>query len=497
MLDRLRKQNLETSTYLFLATANLAIGFYLIHTAPVDIAADAEQYYEAAKALVGKGGELSYDKDSWGYPILLILTGLPWTRWPVITQVVQVCMASAIPYFVGSSLRQLGAASWISVSAAILSFLTLPVVFATALLTDTDSEFLLYLVIWLIAWALMRTGAGATGTTTSSTTQWKIATAIAVVFFLLYLVRPANDLLAYIALGIGLATTAKAARGITLRAILVLAVLTLAWIPLQKGWTAWAEAKAGHSFQTEGGWAGILLFRNVYTAGATFVGHSTIRPENGRCSSLVYESVAKNIKTKGDAPYMKGHNGPPTTDEVFTIRDNLSFVIIWKSVEGDFGPKEMDRIFWCAAFEGLYAEPKALLYFYDGFVAFFLFDDLIYDYGYRQAWRSAGDYASINLPFWAWSMYAGAIIKVIALLIALVTLVPTWQRGGGPRAFAAMLWAMVLYLGAVHVVFSSETWRYITPVIPALVLLAGLGLDSLRSRQSALAPMPGQGAPAD
>jgi hypothetical protein len=29
-------------------------------------------------------------------------------------------------------------------------------------------------------------------------------------------------------------------------------------------------------------------------------------------------------------------------------------------------------------------------------------------------------------------------------------------------------------------VFASPTWRYTEPVIPALVMLAGLGLDSLR-----------------
>jgi hypothetical protein len=188
---------------------------------------------------------------------------------------------------------------------------------------------------------------------------------------------------------------------------------------------------------------------------------------NGRCSSLVHEAVERN--------------SPTTKDEIFAAPNDIHLVVIWQSVEHDFGPKEMDRIFWCAAFEGIKAEPKSLLYLYDGLVSFFLFDDLIYDHGYHQAWSSADSYATVNLPLWRWAMYGGEVIKVIALLIAFATLIPTWQHGGSQRALAAMLWATILYLAAVHVVFASAHWRYIEPVIPGLVLLAGLGLSSLKN----------------
>jgi hypothetical protein len=480
MLGQLRRRNWETPIYLLLAVVNLAIGCFLIYAWPNKIiSGDAEQYYEISKALVGKGGALYYDRTSWGYPIFLILTGVPWTRWPVITQVIQVCMASAIPYFVGSSLRQVGVASWISTTAAIASFLTLPTIFSIDLLTDTCGEFLFYLAIWLVARTLTRAEGPGTAVVMRGRMQWKSAAAIGAVFFLLYLIRPANALLALIGLGVGFAATAKAGRGGMLGAIGVLIVLTLAWVPLQKGWTAWAEAKAKQTFQTDGGLAGLLFFRNIYSAGPTFVGHSTIRPENGKCSSLVYESVGRNLGTIGNT-IMKPSNQTATQDEIFAAQGDVHFAVIWKSVEHDFGPKEMDRIFWCAGFEGLYAEPKSLLYLYDGLVAFFLIDDVIYDYGYRQAWSSADWYAPGNFPFWRWAMYGGAVIKVIALLIAFATLVSTWQRGGSQRALAAMLWAMILYIAAVHVAFASAHWRYIMPVIPGLVLLAGLGLDALR-----------------
>jgi len=94
---------------------------------------------------------------------------------------------------------------------------------------------------------------------------------------------------------------------------------------------------------------------------------------------------------------------------------------------------------------------------------------------------SADYYTTISIPFCAWVMYVGAIIKVIALLIAFGKL-PTWQRGGPPRALATMLWAMILYIAAVYVVFASPRWRYKEPVIPGLVLLVGLGLSSLKNQ---------------
>jgi hypothetical protein len=362
-------------------------------------------------------------------------------------------------------LRRVGAGAWISLAAAVVSFLTLSTIFAIDLLTDTCGELFFYLAIWHAARALTRLEGAGTGTRIVGRSQWKLAAGVGAAFFLADFARPASALIGFVGLGAGSVAADKARRGLMLRALGVLIVLTLAWIPLQKGWTVWAEAKANRTFQTEGGWAGLLFFRNIYTAGSTFVGHPIIKPENGECSSRVFASVERN--------------SPATKDEIFADHNDTHLGVIWKSVEHDFGPKEMDRLFWCAAFEGIKAEPKSLLYIYDGLVSFFLVDDLIYDYGYHQAWSSVDFYAKKNLPFWGWAMYGGEIIKVIALLIAFATLIPTWQRGGSPRALAAMLWAAILYLAAVHVVFASAHWRYVEPVIPGLVLLAGLGLSSL------------------
>jgi hypothetical protein len=391
------------------------------------------------------------------------LTGVPWTRWPLITQLVQVGMASVIPYFVGSSLRHVGASRWISVSAAVFSFLAVPTVFSLALLTNTDSEFLLYFTIWLIARGLARVGGRAAEMGVPAKISWPIATAIGAAFFLLYLVRTENLILAIIGLGVGFATTAKTARGIMLRALGVFILLTLVWIPVQKSWTAWSEARSAQNAPTGGSLTGILFFKGVFYSG-TLVGHSVIKPENGPCSSRIHESVQNNIATIGNSTRKTLNKPPGITDDIFAEHDGISVVVMWQSVEHDFGPEEMNRIFWCAGFEGIRSEPRSLLYYYDSLVAFFLIDDLIYDYGYRQAWPPA-DYSNLNALIWAWALYVGAVIKVIALLIALGTVIPTWQRGGSPRALAAILWVAILYIAAVYVVFASPTWRYTEPAI--------------------------------
>jgi hypothetical protein len=70
----------------------------------------------------------------------------------------------------------------------------------------------------------------------------------------------------------------------------------------------------------------------------------------------------------------------------------------------------------------------------------------------------------------------------VAFLIALVTFIPTYRLGGPQRVFLISFWAMLLYLAAVHIIFAAPHWRYTLVLIPALVLLAGLGLNAL-SRQ--------------
>jgi hypothetical protein len=481
MFDRFRKLNHDSKIYLLLAVLNVTIGCFLIYTSPVDTGSDTGIFIDIASALVGKGGNISYTR-TWGYPILLILTGFPWLHWPIFPQLVQLVLGSAIPYFVGSSLRQLGVGSRICIAAATVSFLSLsPVIWSTALLTDEDAEFLFYFAIWLMACSLARTEAS-----TQSGTLWKFAAAISSAFFLLYLVRPANALLGFVALGVASTIGKNGCRRLMLRGITVLVLLTLAWIPLQKSWGAWAEVKAKHSFQMDGSMAGTMFFWSIYSAGSTFAGRSTIRPNNGPCSSSIYDALRKYSEPISSRIYGKS----VSAEQALADHTLMNHAVIWLSVEKDFGPRKMDHIFWCAAFEGIAAEPKSILFIYDGLVSFFLISDVDYGDGSRQAWSSSSIEAmnSLNAPLWAWALYVGTIIKVTAFLTALLTLVPTLQFGGNVRILALAVWGMLLYHAAIHVVFAEPLWRYSSVAIPGLVFLAALGSSVLlrgRTRDAA------------
>jgi hypothetical protein len=480
MLKYLRTRRGEAAIYLLLALINLILGCYLIAATPYP--SEGDGYGDIARALVGKGGTLYNQRPNWGYPILLILTGYPWTNRPLIPELVQVAMASAIPYLIGATLRELGVGFGIRMTAAVVSFLAFPTVFALSLLTNTYGEFLLYLTVFLLAWSLVR--ADAVALSVYARIPWRAAAIVGLAFFELYLARSENLLLGFAVLFLALLLTANAARALLWRAIAVFAVLAIAWIPMQKGWTAWMISQH-HTPVFAGTLPSFLFFKNIYSGGSSMIGRPATRPENGPCSALIFATVQRNL-TEVDR-FRQGQT-PATMNELFAVRSIMNANAMWQSVLHDFDEDTTARMFWCAGMEAIYAEPKALLYYYDGLIAFFLYDDLIYDYGFRQAWLSASDYTPVNVPFWAWSMYVGAAIKVVALSIAFATLIPTWRRGGYPRVLAVVLWTAILLTAGNYVALAAPHWRYTEPVIPGLVLLAGLGLSSLKHPQSAAVP---------
>jgi hypothetical protein len=459
----------DSAIYIAMAAINLAIGYYYIHLLPIQLGGDTAQNIEIADALLGrKGGEFYYYR-SWGYPLFLILTGLPWSHKPEPVLIGQLILGSAIPYLVGSTLRRLGVASWISISSAAISLISLsPIILSASILSDQVSQFLLYLVVWLIVLGLARTHDPAT----PGRLIWQYSSAIAVAFSALALIRPANALLGLITLSVAYIVGGPACRRLMLRAISILLFATVTWLPLQTAWVFWSEFKSHRTFeQVDGSLAGAMFFWNIYSSGSTFVGRPIIKPSNGPCSQSLYESLQREASSILSPPV--------TADTVMAQPTLLNHYIIWKSLEKDFGTKKMDHVFWCAAFEGIYAEPKSLLYYYDGLLSFFLISDVIYNNGYRQAWPSIDQYANTipRVPG-SWGLYVGTIIKIVASFIALMTYIPIYRRAGDRRVVATLLWTMLLYIAAIHVVFAAPHWRYALVIIPALVSLAALGVDS-------------------
>jgi hypothetical protein len=458
--------------YASMAALNFAVGYSYIHILPVQLGADSGQNIEIANALLGRGGEFYYYR-SWGYPIFLILTGFPWLQSAELVLLAQLALGSTIPYLVGSTLRRLGVSSTTCILAAAVSLVSLsPMVLAHAFLADQVSEFLLYLVAWLMAVGWVK----AERDCLSVRALWLYGIAIGLTFFCLNLMRQANVVLGPVALVIAFAAGSKMSRRVTLRAISILLFATIAWVPLQSAWMSWSEVTGHRSFkQADGSLAGAMFFWNVYGSGSAFVGKSTIEKGNGPCSLSLYEALERHSNSILPQPV--------SADEVMAQHTFVNHYVIWKSMEAEFGPKKMDGIFWCAAFEGMRAEPKALLYYPDGLISFFLVSDVIYNDGHRQAWPSIEYYANaIPKKLGAWALYVGTGIKVVAFLIALVTFIPTYRLGGLQRVFLISFWAMLLYLAAVHIIFAAPHWRYTLVLIPGLVLLAGLGLNAL-SRQ--------------
>jgi hypothetical protein len=463
---------LDLFAYLALAVANVAIGYPYIHIIPPQLGGDTAQYVQTAQALLGTpSGEFYYYR-SWGYPLFLILTGFPGSNNPEPVLIAQLVLGSTIPFLIGSSVEQLGVSRWLSVSCAALCFVSLsPLILAGSMLSDQVSQVLLYFVIWLLASAMTRTQH-----------PWRYGLSIGAVFFVLALMHPANSLLGLLALT-ALLVSAKAPRKLALSAVASLLMLTALWMPAQKAWIARSEATIGRVYNhTDGSLAGAMFFWNIYASGSIIAGRPTITGDNGTCSRELQSSLERGI---GETNKVLPPAEVTPTDVVLNKPTLMHHLVIWKSLENDLGAKAMDGVFWCAALEGVFAEPKALLFFYDGMLSYFLASDVIYNNGYRQAWPSIEQYAaSIPTGYGAWALYVGSAIKIAAFFVAVLTLVPTLLSSN--RTFVIVLWTMMLYLAAIHVVFAAPHWRYSLTAIPGLVLLSGLGLSETLKLKSVL-----------
>jgi len=260
-------------------------------------------------------------------------------------------------------------------AAAILSLASCsPLVLSASPLPDQLSQFLLYLLIWLLARSLVR----------GVDSPWRHSFSIALSLFFLALLRPANLLLGIAVLTIYFLFTRKDMARIALRAAYILIALATFWYPLKASVISWRAARADVSVsQAYGHLAGAMFFWNIYSSGSTFAGTPVITADTGRCSKQVFDAVEKHI-----ADF-------PGASAAGVVRDHtlLNHYIIWQSMQSEYGPSGMDPIFWCAAFEGLHKQPRSVFYFIDGVFSFFLVSDVIYNNSTRQAWPSFQFYA--------------------------------------------------------------------------------------------------------
>lgn len=104
---------------------------------------------------------------------------------------------------------------------------------------------------------------------------------------------------------------------------------------------------------------------------------------------------------------------------------------------------------------------------------------MIYNSGERKAWPDVHSYPpSLSAFVGKFSLYIGSFIKLIAFFIALSTMLYTYYEGMNRRLALIFVTTIIVYLAAIHVVFAAPHWRYGLTLIPGLILIAGLGIDS-------------------
>jgi hypothetical protein len=196
---------------------------------------------------------------------------------------------------------------------------------------------------------------------------------------------------------------------------------------------------------------------------------------------------------------------------VMGVKDLSAHLKIWTAADAIKGPKEANRLFWWVALEALAAHPRAGLLFWDGIVDFLLAGDVVYNSGARVAWNGKNigtpmaytyipdtsdvvpasgirelqawaDHATTDATFWEILFYWQTGIKIAAVLVC-ICFGGTLLRSDKPLYItAALLLSLVLYQDAVCSLFAAPHFRYIVPMIPAILMLATCCVASYHSR---------------
>jgi hypothetical protein len=442
---------------------------YILCIPSISLGGDTHQYIEISDALLCRLNGNFYYYRGWGYPVFLVLTGFPWHHDPFIIAYVQAFLGSFVPVFVYFSMFNLQVRSWIAVIFSIISVLSLSsTILSHAILTDQLSIFLFYLMIYLLTIVI---------SIESSSKYFRISCCMFVCnLIMLYWVRQANSLLCFAVLSTLLIVAGKIRKRVFFISVTFIVVLIVSLF-LQSVWVSIAERSTGSKYaDSSGSLAGVMLFWNVYGSGSAFAdvpvnsppGRPVVNLENGSCSARLVNILMENLHLVA----------PVSVDTVLANRTLLNHYYIWKSLELQLGNYEVNKLLLCVAKEALNKHPRVLIYIWDGIVSFFLTSDVIYNDGYRKAWPSFEFYTSIPFFACAWGLSVGTLIKIVSTIIVLLTLLMNWMAGVRRHIISSVTAVSVVYIVFVHVLFAAPHWRYSLTIIPALVFMAGCGLDS-------------------
>ena len=182
---------------------------------------------------------------------------------------------------------------------------------------------------------------------------------------------------------------------------------------------------------------------------------------------------------------------------------------MWHALDQGLGFRKANRLFWWSALEAVASQPKTLFFVWHGFWEFFLGGDVEYNLGYRQEWdgswlsqwrlhtykpdvpefRKELDRQSSSPALehiWNCIFYYQSFLKIGAVLTGLLFTAFLFRMDRVSQGLSASLALLLIYHALTAVAFASPHYRYISPVIPAVILYAGLCINACRrDRQQA------------
>lgn len=470
---------------------------------PLLFNADSEQYLRTAFALNGKPGEFYYFR-TWGYPIFLSLFGVTKFHTFYIILAVQTLLGILIPVVIYETIRPFH--QRLAVILALLSAVTFaPYLWQKLIMTDQISMFLYYFLTYGVSRFIIKQSN-------------KNLALIWVAGLMLFLMRPSAMLIYMLSMACLLVFYFHSWRKILVGVLLFIGVTAIFQISQRHIIDTYTQKYALNKTFTKGSMMGRMFFFNIYAVGPLFTHALTVERGNGECSEQLYNDLVawrhdglKHWRLAFPSDPLSNFNMSTVSsyiNSLFKTPTLFNHSIMWLGLDQRIGPKKADKLFACAAFEGLSKHPTAVWLFFKGFIQYFMAGDIVYNQGKITTWDAEGissalvsyyfssdpgfpqkllaeqineqslykDNISISKAIYKVIFYWQSIIKIIAALIAVILFpVILFCRSRQLSCIATMLFLYLVYQAMVSVTFAAPHFRYSSPQIPMIIMLAGLG----------------------
>lgn len=453
----------QYETWLFMVSFGIAL--FLGISTPFYYTAESDQYLKMAWYILGDArGEYLYHITP-GFPLLMIVTGVPFLEsfWGLIA--VHVIMGSIIPVLAYRTfVRYNSVFAKVTASLTLASLVTYK--YMTHILPEQGMIFLLFLSVLFFSQYL------------KSRSRFDIIL-LTLVLFLIALFQPAASLM-IVPFFVVLCLAKPRSWLHVFLSLAMFVCLALGYSAIRAN-VLNPPGNPGYTAAI-GGWSGIsgrLFFWNIYGPARTFnYGRPVIltSPKFGLTNEENKELFNK------------------TTPENFS---QLSSIL-----DDRFGAVEADKIFLNMALQRVSGDWSILFVFWDSFVQFFFGYDLNYDTGKRnpknpiffgdRAWtneynssylseRMQGELSDdiINLrkynsyiwgPIKLWQF----LIKISVAIIGIILLSCWWCRELHYLLFLNVL--IIGYQAGITVIFANPAARYVEPVLPMMLIVASGGV---------------------